>query len=272
MIFISNIKNLLKKNKYFYDLYNKLRIKFNRLYFFFFDYKMTQWGFKFTGNLYMANGKFEIHETNFFKDTIPNYDLFINIGANFGYYVCHAANNNVDTISFEPLNQNLKNLYKNVGQFKKGNHIILPIALSENRGIKTIYGDDMMASLIPSWDNNKKNTHVSSMNFDDFYFEKYKKYKIFILIDAEGSEYHILKKSIKFLNNRIKPVWFIEIQNYEHQPLGKFNENFDKTFKIFKESNYNVSYLEDGNIVNIAYSDVKKTILKNQKIKNFLFS
>ena len=66
--------------------------------------------------------------------------------------------------------------------------------------------------------------------------------------------------------------WFVEIQNYEHQPLGKFNENFDKTFKIFEDSNYNISYLEDGNIVNIDYSDVKKTILKNQKIKNFLFS
>ncbi len=265
------LKSHLKDIKILYSFYNNLRIYFNFIYFKIFGLVPSVWNFKFTGNLRMLRGNFEKNETKFFLKVIPNYDLFINIGANIGYYACHAANNNIDTISFEPLNSNLYHLYKNISQFNNQN-LVFPIALSNFRGIVPIYGSNMLASLIPNWDSGKKNNYVSTMHFDDFYKVQYNKKKIFILIDAEGSEYNILKKSIKFLNNKIKPVWFIEIQNYEHQPLGKFNENFDKTFKIFEDFNYNVSYLEDGNIVNIDYSDVKKTILKNQKIKNFLFS
>lgn len=266
------LKNRLKKNKILYNLYNLSRNFFNKLYFLLFGSQKSKWNFHFIGSYKMLKGRFEVDETNYFRDKIKDFDLFINIGANIGYYVCHAAESNIDTISFEPLSSNLLYLNQNISQFNSSQHLVYPLALSDKRGLSMIYGKNMMASLISNWNNGKENTFVSLMHFDDFYKIHYNNLKIFILIDAEGSEYKLLKKSIEFLNNRIKPTWFIEIQNYEHQPNNEFNKHFNKTFEIFSSAGYKVSYLEGSKLINIDYDKIKALILKNQNIKNFLFN
>jgi len=43
-------------------------------------------GFRFSGNLTMANGNFEIDETAIIKSELAVTDVFVNIGANIGYY------------------------------------------------------------------------------------------------------------------------------------------------------------------------------------------
>lgn len=270
MNYLIRFKSLIKNIRFIYDIYNSLRILLNIIYFKIFGPMPTMWNFNFIGSIQMSRGKFENNETQFFLKTISSYDLFINIGANIGYYVCHAANNNVETISFEPLNSNLNYLYKNISQFNNLN-LVYPIALSNYRGISQIYGSNMMASLIPDWDMGKKNDYVSTMYFDDFYKEQFNNKKIFILIDAEGSEFNILEKSQLFLKNKTRPIWFIEIQNYEHQPDSKFNKHFDETFKIFKNLGYKVSYLHDGEIINLGYDNLKNFIMLNPYIKNFIF-
>jgi hypothetical protein len=54
---------------------------------------MTSLGFKFIGNKSMMNSLFEPCETEIVKKIFPKVNLFINVGANIGYYVCLALYN-----------------------------------------------------------------------------------------------------------------------------------------------------------------------------------
>ena len=64
---------------------------------------LTNLGFKFNGNEVMEKGLFETIETKIVQKIFPKVDLVINIGANIGYYVCQALNNNKKVIAFEPM-------------------------------------------------------------------------------------------------------------------------------------------------------------------------
>ena len=50
----------------------------------------TPWGFKLAGNAAMAQGTFEPVETELVRKLLGEVDVLINVGANVGYYCCHA--------------------------------------------------------------------------------------------------------------------------------------------------------------------------------------
>jgi hypothetical protein len=52
--------------------------------------KETPMGFKFTGNRSMQEGRFESEETKVVIKLLQRVNIFINVGANIGYYCCHA--------------------------------------------------------------------------------------------------------------------------------------------------------------------------------------
>lgn len=52
--------------------------------------KKSKFGFLFSGNKQMRIGKFEVLETKIISSLLSNYDVFIDIGANIGYYCCFA--------------------------------------------------------------------------------------------------------------------------------------------------------------------------------------
>ena len=51
---------------------------------------MTPWGFSLAGHETMAAGKFYPQETRLMRDLSQEVDLLVNVGANVGYYCCHA--------------------------------------------------------------------------------------------------------------------------------------------------------------------------------------
>ena len=62
----------------------------------------------------MENGTFEQNETNWFETQLGTHDVFVNIGANTGFFLLKAACAGVRSIGFEPEANNVKFLLRNV--------------------------------------------------------------------------------------------------------------------------------------------------------------
>jgi FkbM family methyltransferase len=204
--------------------------------------KETPMGFKFIGNLEMEQGIFEPEETNIVKRFLCQADVFINVGANIGYYCCYALKYCQYTVAFEPIELNLRYLYKNIQANQFTNTIeVFPIALSNNTGITEFYGFGTGASLIKGWAGapEKYVTTVPVSTLDNVLGHRFTNKKMFILVDIEGAEKHMLEGACIMLDRDPKPIWMVEICFSEHQPKGvKFNPNFYSIFTIFWDKGY----------------------------------
>lgn len=199
-------------------------------------------GFKLLGNKAMQEGLFEPIETNILSKIIPRFDLFINVGANIGYYCCLAASKNVNVLAFEPIHLNLQYLLKNIEVNNFNNFVeVFPVALSDHVGIVKMYGDNTGASLIKGWasSNNTYTNLVPSNTLDYLASSRAIEKFVLILIDIEGSEFQALKGATALLSMTPKPVWIVEICIREHQPEGiKTNPNLLQTFDLFWDLGY----------------------------------
>jgi len=202
---------------------------------------MTPMGFKLIGNRLMEQGSFEPLETEIVKKVLDQSEVFINIGANIGYYCCLALSKGKRVCAFEPIGLNLKYLIKNI----KANHWqdrfeVFPLALGEKTEIGTIYGGSTGASLLKGWAgmHKEKGQDILISTLDDVLGMRFQNKNCFILIDIEGAEKQMLEGAKNFLSLQPKPVWMVEITVSEHQPLGKINPNLYSTFDIFWQAGY----------------------------------
>ncbi len=119
---------------------------------------VTPLGFKLTSGFHpayelMRTGKFEIEETAIISKLLSQADYFIDIGANLGYYTCLALQSGKPVVAFEPQQQNLQCLFKNlIANGWRDKAEVFPLALSENPGLLTLYGaSGPSASLVKNW-------------------------------------------------------------------------------------------------------------------------
>lgn len=238
----------------------------------------TNLGFKFSGNVAMANGSFEPFETEIIKKLVQKSDIFINVGANIGYYCCLALSHGKDVIAFEPIQSNIQYLFRNI----KANNWqdkaeVFPLALSNQVGLIDIYGEGTGASLVKGWANTPEDdvTIVACSTMDRIIGDKYTGKQCLILVDVEGAERLMLAGSMKLLAMNPKPVWVVEISITEHLAgENKINPHLMETFDIFYRAGYLVWTADDdcrpidrSEIVSIA-----KTGISTVKTHNFIFS
>jgi FkbM family methyltransferase len=207
---------------------------------------LTPLGFKLTSGLHpayelMRNGKFEIEETTIISRLLPRVDLFVDIGANLGYYTCLALQAGKPVIAFEPQLQNLQCLFRNLtANGWEGRAEVFPLALSERPGLLTLYGaSGPSASLIKNWAGYSarfsKTVPVSTL--DNVMVGRFTERKLFIKMDVEGAEYYVLKGAVGMLARVPKPVWLLEICLEEFHPEGN-NPDFQKIFQLFWDYGY----------------------------------
>ena len=65
----------------------------------------TPWGFKLAGNAAMAQGTFEPAETEIVRNLLRDVDILINVGANVGYYCCHALSLESPSLHLSPFSE-----------------------------------------------------------------------------------------------------------------------------------------------------------------------
>lgn len=202
----------------------------------------TPLGFRLIGNQAMEQGFFEPEETKLVKKILQQVDIFINVGANVGYYCCIALQESMHTVAFEPIENNLRYLYRNIRANNWEDNIeIFPIALSDKTGIIEIFGGGTGASLVKGWagtpDYNV--TSVPTSTIDKVLGSRFHGKKSFILVDIEGAEKLMLEGASSYLCAVPKPIWMVEISTSEHQPKGiTVNPDLLSTFQIFWDNGY----------------------------------
>jgi len=224
---------------------------------------VTPLGFKLTSGIHpayqlMRVGKFEVEETTIIAKLLPKIDLFVDIGANLGYYTCLALQAGKSVIAFEPQQQNLQCLFKNLtANGWEDRAEIFPLALSDSTGLLTLYGaSGPSASLIKNWADYssrfKKIVPVSTL--DNILVGRLSSKHLFIKIDVEGAEFHVLKGAVKTLQRKPRPIWLLEICLEEFHPGGK-NPNYKNIFELFWENGY-LAFTATENLKLVTSSEI----------------
>jgi FkbM family methyltransferase len=271
MLNLNPLKKLVKKIPY---IAHWIRVIIYHLIFV--RKNMHPGGYFFSGTFHMEKGDFEAEEMELFKKLLKKCDRFINVGANVGYYVCVAAKAGKPVTAFEPLQSNLKILYKNLSMNKWLSKIeIFPIAIGSKVQLNKIYGFGTGASLIKKWANSDiyHYKYAPTSTLDNCISQRFKNEKLLIIADIEGFELEMLMGAEKILNLEPKPTWIIEISFDEHMPEKIKYKKAMKCFQILWDLGYK-SYFADSNLIEVNKNSLN-SIIKNKTKKvpknNFLF-
>lgn len=236
----------------------------------------TPFGFKMVARNYIANrmmmnGTFEMEEVELIKKNLAGADVFIDVGANIGFYTCLAHSLGKYVVAIEPQPQNLDCLYANLSNNNCNNNEVFPLGLSDKPGLLTLYGSSgPSASLVSGWAGypNKFKRVIPVNTLDTLLSDRFSGKKLFIKIDIEGAEYNALLGALKTLSGTPKPTWFIEICLNEFHP-GAMNPNYEATFELFWKHGYEVR-IANKELTLVTSSDVKSWVAqKNSPNENF---
>lgn len=209
---------------------------------------MTPLGFKLVSGFHpayklMREGRFEIEETSVINAVLDRVDVFVDVGANLGYYTCLASQHGKHVVAFEPQSQNLRCLMQNLVVNSYQDQVeVFPLALSERPGLLTLYGaSGPSASLIKGWAGYSSiySQRVPVSTLDIILGQRFENDQIFIKIDVEGAEYQVLRGAQAIINRAKRPIWLLEICLQEFHPSGA-NPDFINIFNMFWSAGYEV--------------------------------
>jgi FkbM family methyltransferase len=143
------------------------------------------------------------------------------------------------TLAVEPNPVNLKRLHRNliVNDFLSVE--LYPMGLSNEAGLKPLYGSGLNASFIAGWARAKdtRYTVVPLTTLDILAGTRFDGLQVTIKIDVEGLEYEVLQGATRTLALTPKPFWLIEIVLTEQIP-GGINTRMYDTFDILWRNGY----------------------------------
>lgn len=237
---------------------------------------VTPWGFKLAGNMAMAQGTFEPMETELVRNILKDVDVLVDVGANIGYYCCHALSMGKTVIAFEPIQRNLRYLYQNIKVNKWSGAEIYPVALSNGVGVVKIYGGNTGASVVKGWAGTPESyvTLVPSSTLDVVLGSRLRGKRALVIVDVEGGEKLMLEGATKILANDPKPIWMVEITTKEHQPCATaINPHFKSVFQLFFQNGYQAFNADrDMRLVTMEQVDLAFGGSLRFATHNFLFS
>lgn len=237
--------------------------------------RITHAGFLFIGPDDMINGDFEKEEFCSFRDEITKCDLFVNVGANVGYYTCAALNLGVKTVAFEPDINNFKLLQRNI-QLSKYPDFCLAFNLGVGSKWSTlkIYHASTGSSFINGWANNSHYFYneANIMRIDDLQLMSYG--QLFFLVDVEGFESEVIDGAKLIIGSSLIQTWMIEIMTTdEYGAIEGFSDKQIKSVEFFENHSFELFRLTENGIRGIEYSELKYCI-SNRKAElghNFIF-
>jgi FkbM family methyltransferase len=198
-------------------------------------------GFRFAAeNEQMRSGTFEPDETALVLALLDDVDVFLNIGANVGYYCCMALQRGKQCIAVEPMQDNLHLLQKNIVANDWGHNVkLFPAAASDHDGIARIFGSGTGASLVEGWSGSFDARYVPTLKLDSMLPMEIEG-RLLVLMDVEGHELAALLGANRLLARQPhKPLWIVEISIDEHWPQGQaVNPVLLETFDIFWSNGY----------------------------------
>jgi FkbM family methyltransferase len=228
--------------------------------------RMTPYGFAMiAGNSLhhrlMQDGTFEPDEVALTAECLEDCDVFVDIGANIGFYSCLARSMGKQAVAIEPQEQNLRYLYANLLANDWADVEVFPLGLSERAGIVSLYGySSTGASLVPGWAAQpkrfKKTIPVSTL--DSLLGCRFHERKMFIKLDVEGFEYQVLLGCGEILARQPKSTWMVEICLSEYHPGGS-NPRYRDTFAIFFDAGYQAR-TANGERTAVSLTDIDRHV------------
>lgn len=174
-----------------------------------------------------------------FQRCVVDVDLFVDVGANVGFFTLLASRAGVGTLAVEPSPMNLKHLYRNLQTAAGSGAVeILPVALSDAVGVIDLLGSGQGASVRPGWGGIASNyaTQVPMTTLDSILFGR--EGRLLIKIDVEGNEDAVLRGASTTLGRSPRPTWLVE-----HGP--EVRAGYVEFFDEFWERNYRVTALPE---------------------------
>jgi len=157
------------------------------------------------------------------------YDMFVDVGAGWGYHALVAAHNTAHVYAFEPHPKRNKILQDNVGKF--GNVSIFSLAVGT--GDEEVYLNSMSSRgmIGPKTGIRIHKADVGWVSLDTIFSWNPFFDKAIIKIDTEGNELDVIEsgKDIKHLDNII---WMIE--RHQKKDLGYSEEELFKSMQPLK--------------------------------------
>jgi FkbM family methyltransferase len=198
-------------------------------------------GYRFSGNLAMANGYYEPRETALIERILPHVDIFINAGANIGYYVCMALSMGKKAVAFEPTDQNLQFLLRNIRENGwQDSAEVYPFAVTSKPGIIEIYGGPMGASAVADFGNISRNTSrlVPAFTVDSIVANRFAQKRSLLWIDVDGFEEHVILGAGSFLSQALKPIVGMEITTEFSPDRAEAEKSRDRIFNFLWNLGY----------------------------------
>ncbi len=165
-------------------------------------------------------GEYEEAEFMAISTFIKHDCVFIDIGANFGWYTLYASSligKDGNVIAFEPFPENYKRLKKNIELNPKRKIIAENVAVGEKKGQLDLYynkEEQNLGMVSKNMTPNSSKKTVPMIALNDYVIDKNIEKIDFIKIDIEGAEFHALK-GMKTVLKKYKPVLLIEILHYQ---------------------------------------------------------
>lgn len=238
----------------------------------------TPLGFRFVGHPQMERGLFEPLEAALISKLLNQSDVFINVGANMGYYCCLALSRACTVVAVEPIPANLQILYRNLLANAGASHLeVHPVALGASVGLVEIYGGGTAASLLQGWAGASPahRQTVPMTSLDRIVGDRFSDRRQLILIDVEGAELGVLRGALRLLGRSPKPTWFVEVSIDEHQPQGRsLNPDLVPVFELFEEGGYGAWVVADQ-IRRLDYSTIREVATTRRNTlagHNFVFA
>ena len=224
----------------------------------------TPFGFDLISRNYISNrlmlkGTFESDELDIIKNNLLSSDVFVDVGANIGYYTCLALSLGKQAVAVEPQPQNLECLYANLSNNGWTDAEVFPLGLGSKPSILTLYGaSGPCASLVKGWAGYsgrfKQIIPVNTM--DNILGNRFEGKKLFIKIDVEGAEFDVLRGAEKTITMSPHPTWLIEVSPNLFHPGGS-NPHFTATFDFFWQHGYEVRVADKENRL-VSPKDIKE--------------
>lgn len=237
---------------------------------------MTPWGFTLAGHPAAAAGAFEREETTLVRDLLADVDLLVNVGANVGYYCCHALSLGRAVIACEPMPSNLRYLLANLhaNGWSAGVEVH-PVAAGAEAGIVPMWGSGTGASTLAGWAGAAADDVmlVPTLPLDRIVGPSLNGRRALVVVDVEGAEWSMLAGAAQTAAASPRPIWLMEITWQEHQPAGVLNNpHFADTFDWFFSRGYQAS-TADAERRPITVEDVSAFVAGERPVPahNFLF-
>lgn len=199
----------------------------------------TPFGFNLAGDDIIASGSFEAAEIEVFLKHLRSASTCIDIGANLGLYTCLAASYHKPVIAIEPLAGNLRFLYRNILYNGFRDVEVFPLGLSDEPGLKPLFGFATWASFRPGWAGASEKFYnvVPVSTLDLILNTRFDGSQLLIKMDVEGFEFEVMKGAERTLKLNPKPTWLVEVCLNENLSEG-LNDHFYETFEIFWRCGY----------------------------------